>query len=296
MVETPLSKEHLVEQNQRLAWPPTKQQVLTIIIIVALALVITMVGGYVLGWEWTGFAKQTLWNWLGLLIIPVVLVLGGYLFTDSQNHRAQMIAEQRAQDNALQAYLDQMSQLLADKGLRNKKHWLDDARVTARARSLTVLRQLYGDRKKSILQFLYEAQLINKAEKPGPDDHTFSARIVGLGGADLKDANLRYVTLEGAALDGAILENADLRYAKLSGIDLGGAYLSGADLRGANLSKASLREAQLQRKDELNLRGADLTDADLSGADFTDAKVSNEQLATCMSLEGATMPDGTLHP
>jgi uncharacterized protein YjbI with pentapeptide repeats len=284
-----------VEQNQKLAWPPTKQQVLTIIIIVALALAITMVGGYALGWEWTGFAKQALWNWLDLLIIPIVLALGGYLFTMSENRRAQRIAEQGAQDNALQAYLDQMSQLLADKGLRNKKHWLDDARVTARARSLTVLRQLSRERKRSILQFLYEAQLINEAEKPGPDDNTFDARIVGLSGADLRDANLRYVTLEGAALDGANLENADLRDAKLSGIDLGGSYLSGADLRGANLSKATLREAQLQRKVELNLSGADLSGADLSGADLTDANVTEVQLAACKSLVGATMPDGSIH-
>jgi uncharacterized protein YjbI with pentapeptide repeats len=204
-------------------------------------------------------------------------------------------AEQRAQDNALQAYLDQMSQLLADKGLRNKEHWLDDARVTARARSLTVLRQLSSEHKRSVLQFLYEAQLINEAEKPGPEDHMLYARIVGLSGADLSEANLRYITLEGAALNGANLQNADLREAKLSGIDLGGAFLSGADFSGAYLSKASLREAQLQRKDELNLRGADLSGADLSGADLTDAIVTEEQLATCKSLQGATMPDGTVH-
>ena len=128
--------------------------------------------------------------------------------------------------------------------------------MTARARSLAVLRQLSRERKRSILQFLYEAQLINEAEKPGPDDHAFNARIVRLSGADLRDADLRYFTLEGAALDGSNLENADLRDAKLSGIDLGGAYLSGADLRGIYLSKASLREAQLQRNDELNLRGS----------------------------------------
>lgn len=180
--------------------------------------------------------------------------------------------------------------LLADKGLRNKKDWLHDARVTARARSLTVLSQLSRERKRSILQFLYEGQLINEAEKPGPDDHMFYARIVGLSGADLTDANLRYITLEGAALDGAILENVDLRDAKLSSIDLGGAYLSGADLRGANLCKASLREAHLQRKDKLNLRGADLRGADLSGADLSGANLADA------NLKGTRYDGGTLWP
>lgn len=252
-----------------------------------------------------GYGK-TPWDWLKVLIIPAVIAIGGFLLNRAQSEREleiaeqrvetdRGIAEQRAQDNALQAYLDQMSQLLADKGSRNKEHWLDDARVTARARSLAVLRQLSRERKRSVLQFLYEAQLINEAEKTGPDDHTFNARIVGLSGADLREASLRHITLEGAALDGANLENADLRDAKLSGIDLGGAYLSGADLRGIYLSKASLREAQLQRKDELNLRGADLSGADLSGADLTDANVTEEQLAACKSLKGATMPDGSKH-
>ena len=252
-----------------------------------------------------GYGK-TPWDWLKVLIIPAVIAIGGFLLNRAQSEREleiaeqraetdRDIAEQRAQDNALQAYLDQMSQLLADKGLRNKEHWLDDARVTARARSLTVLRQLSSERKRSVLQFLYEAQLINEAEKPGPDDDTLNARIVGLSGADLREANLRYISLEGAALDGAILENADLREAKLSGIDLGGAFLSGADLSGGYLSKASLREAQLQRKEELNLRGADLSGADLSDADLTGANITEEQLATCKSLVGATMPDGSIH-
>jgi uncharacterized protein YjbI with pentapeptide repeats len=130
--------------------------------------------------------------------------------------------------------------------------------------TLTILRHLSSERKRSVLQFLYEAQLINEAAKPGPDDHTLNARIVGLSGADLREANLRYITLEveGAALNGVNLENADLRDAKLSGIDLGGADLSGVDL---------------------------------SGADLTDANVTEEQLATCKSLKGATMPDGSKH-
>jgi uncharacterized protein YjbI with pentapeptide repeats len=35
-----------------------------------------------------------------------------------------------------------------------------------------------------------------------------------------------------------------------------------------------------------------LTDANLAGADLTDAIITEEQLAQCASLEGATMPNG----
>ena len=40
----------------------------------AAAFVITVVGGYQLGWTWTGFAdNDTVWDWLHLLVLPVVL-------------------------------------------------------------------------------------------------------------------------------------------------------------------------------------------------------------------------------
>jgi hypothetical protein len=109
---------------------------------------ITAVCGYVFGWEWTGLTKpkqRTFWDWLDLLIVPVVLALGGYLFTRSGNRRAQdiasqrtetdqQIAAQRRQDDTLQAYLDQMGQLLLDKDnpLRHSKT-NDEVRTLARA-------------------------------------------------------------------------------------------------------------------------------------------------------------------
>ena len=53
---------------------------------------------------------------------------------------------------------------------------------------------------------------------------------------------------------------------------------------GAKLAVANLSNA--------NLAAASLTAADLSGANLSDAYVTEEQLATCKSLEGATMPNG----
>jgi Tfp pilus assembly protein PilN len=130
---------------------------------------------------------------------------------DMQQARQQQAAEEQqrrmlesvthqAQDAALRAYLDQMSQLLTDKvrPLQEAQPG-DSVRIAARARTLTVLATFNAKLKRSVLQFLYEAGLINKE---GP--------IVDLMGADL------------------------------SGIDLDGANLSGADLSEVNLSGASL--------------------------------------------------------
>jgi hypothetical protein len=102
-----------------------------------------------------------------------------------------------------------MSELLLDRQLHSETHVLGEARVIARMRSRTALSRLDSDHKKRVLEFLYESQLINREQRV-VGDRTFEARVVGLAGANLTKANLRYLTLEAAALDGAILENADL--------------------------------------------------------------------------------------
>jgi hypothetical protein len=241
-------------------WRPTPQQVLWAIRIVLLSVlvlgILTLVGRPF---------DITLWQWLDLLIIPAVLVVGGYLFTRSENRATRVAAEQRAQDEALQAYLDSMSQLVTDKDRPlHRSPRRDRLRTVARARTLTVLSRLDGDRKARVVQFLYESVLIH-IEHP----------IVDLTGADLSGANLRTFSLSGA----------DLVYAELHSADLHGAWLVyanlyGADLRGAILSGATLYEA--------NLSDADLSRANLSGAWDT----TNEQLEQAKSLKGATMPNG----
>jgi hypothetical protein len=110
---------------------------------------------------------MTVRDWLQLLIVPFALVVIGFLFTAQQDRRQQQIenqraeakrelVEERAQDEALQAYLDQMSTLLLEKDLRNSKAG-SEVRTLARARTLTVLRRMDGARKGSIMQFLAES-------------------------------------------------------------------------------------------------------------------------------------------
>src|SRR5215218_5242752 len=118
--------------------------------------VLLAIGGASLGW--TGFADKTLWDWLQLLsalAIPVVLATAGLWFTAQQDQLQQQtenkraaaereLADQRAQDEALQAYLDQMGGLLLERDLRASEKGTE-VRTLARARTLTVLERLDGD-------------------------------------------------------------------------------------------------------------------------------------------------------
>jgi len=215
---------------------------------------IIVICGYLFGWKWTGLPKRTLWDWMALLIVPAVLAVGGYLLTQAETQRTQRdsdqqrrldreLADQRAQDAALQAYLDGMSHLLTDKDLRSAPPG-DSLSSVARARTLTVLKRLDSGRKQSVLQFLYESGLIYK-------EHALIAEI----------ERHNTVSLQQADLSGADLIRANLHQADLSETSLMGANLMGANLTGAKgWTYAQLRAAK-------SLEGATMPDGKILGGE-----------------------------
>ncbi len=117
-------------------------------------------------WTLREVGGKTLWDWLQLLIVPIMLSLITVAFTWQQDTRQQRfedqraqqaqrienqraaaereIQEQRAQQATLQAYIDQMGTLLLDRGLRNSSED-SDVRRLARARTLVVLDALSSE-------------------------------------------------------------------------------------------------------------------------------------------------------
>jgi hypothetical protein len=204
-----------------------------------------------------------------LLIIPLVLVVGGFLLNRAQRQQEldiaaeerkteRQIAKDREEERALQSYLEAMTELLLEKKLRTSEEG-SEVRSIARARTLTILRSLSGERKSSILRFLYEAKLIDREKT-----------VIALWGANLEEANLWKANLREAFLWKANLREADLV----------GAFLMGAFLWEANLWKANLWEANLW---EANLMLANLEGAHLERACLEGAKLSEDSI----------LPDGT---
>jgi uncharacterized protein YjbI with pentapeptide repeats len=248
-----------------------------------------------------GFRGMTVRDWLQLLIVPLALVVIGFLFTMQQDARQQQIedqraeaerelAVQRAQDEALQAYLDQMSSLLLEKDLRESKED-SEVRMLARARTLTVLKRLDSERNSDILQFLREAQLISRTD-PVISLNRSNLSGAKLSGVDLSEADLR----RDQEASRANFNNADLSGANLSDAYLAEAYLIGANLSDADLLNTNLRGASLGLADLHNatLSKANLLKADLSGANLSEVKgpTSAQLEGQARSLERATMPNG----
>jgi uncharacterized protein YjbI with pentapeptide repeats len=239
-------------------------------------------------------AKRSLWDFLDLLIVPLALAIIGFGFTAQQqasqtqlenqrDARAQAVEEQRAQNAALQAYLDQMNHLMLEEGLLASEKG-DPVFTLAKARTTTAITQFSGERNQAVTRFLSESGLLRepallaKTDLPGAKLHK----------AVLQDANLADTNLRGANLTDAVLVGADFSTVEKVGegtqtitADLTKADLSRATLLGANLSQcllkeATLTDATLQSTDlrGANLQGADLNHAALQGADLGPATVS----------------------
>src|SRR5215212_3912607 len=175
--------------------------------------------------SWTGFQGKTVWDFLQLLIVPLMLVAIGLVFALQQDARQQRVeeqraeaerelAEQRAQDEALQAYLDQMSQLMLERKLLEAEQG-DPVHTLAQARTSTVILRLDAQHNESVTRFLLNSGLVESSEA--------SPRL------------LREITLSHATLGDAYLPEADLSRADLRGTNLSGAFLDRANLSGAFL-------------------------------------------------------------
>jgi len=102
-------------------------------------------------------------------------------------------------------------------------------------------------------------------------------------GADLHEASMASMRLDGANLQGANLTRAILQLANLKDANLMLSNLTHAHLHAVNLQNANLMMA--------NLQNANLLDADLSGANLKGANIQGTIFIQA-KLDGATWTDG----
>lgn len=257
-----------------------------------------------------GFASKTLWDWMELLLIPLVLAVAGFWFAHSQKQAELEIAEkareedrklaeqarwldreiadreretdreialERQQQQTLENYLDRMKELLLDRGLGYDAP--EDVKRLARTWTLNVLRELQGKRNQQIVQFLQELELIRSA-RAAVNLSNANLSEVDLSGCNLKGAYLEGINLHKANLQGANLDDAHLIGANLSEANLTGSLLWCADLQRANLSKANLRAAYLQSAllPSANLENTDLREANLRATHLRETNLKGAKL------------------
>lgn len=208
----------------------------TVVVLSMLGLVTALVRWDVVEW---GFAGKTIWDMLEVLGVPLTVVVIAGLFAVSSQRAAQRadlereLQNERAQEGILQAYLQQMTDLLVAHNLsRARKD--STATAAAHAQTYAALRTIDGPRKGVIVRFLHDAGLITRGRA-----------VIDLALADLRSADLA----------GAQLGKADLKSANLQGADF-----LGANLRDADLQDAAVTVEQLARA--ADLVGARMTTPD----------------------------------
>jgi len=259
-------------------------------IVVALLIIITL--GYVIksGYQksWTGFQgyvskgefvpPKKLWDWMDLLVVPLGLAVAAFYLNKRQKESELSRTNNQQREASLQAFITELSDLLLNHNLRTSKSG-DGVQTIARARALTVLKELDGKRKGLAIRFLVESQLIQRGETTEDFIPKISLRGADLTGADLSQMNLSNVVFDGVDLTHANFELSNImkmerdvrtkldhkwdlvwRLGQL--LDRPKKHaLRGQDLRNVDLTEVDLHKFDLRRTD---LRGAILNRADLS--------------------------------
>jgi uncharacterized protein YjbI with pentapeptide repeats len=241
---------------------------------------------------------KTLWDWLGVLGVPLSLALLAWwlqhlqeAIADKQEKLEKEIAEANQREEALQDYFDRISTLLIDKNLlaisakleykseeevQEEKELLSAAIDIIQAITLSIFRRLGDDyeRKTDLLGFLFESEIINKLKLNLSNANLSNTKFSPL--CDLSNINFSNSNLSNAFLWDAKLNWACLANSNLSKAFLMSAQLNNADLWHVNLSYANLLEAKLL---EADLRDSNLTGAILERANFSSANLSNANLS-----------------
>lgn len=241
----------------------------------------------------SGFAGRTLWEWLELLVVPVIVALVVHHMGERQSKAEALraeerqeaerlradalrnIEEQRSKDEILKSYLDAVGGLLAVPISNDpeKKVYIEGL---LRGYTRTVLDRLDGARKGSVIRFLSESGLLDS--DPESAIHV-SVSLVGanLAGADLPQFLLTELDLTAASLEGAHMTGVNLSGSKLTRAELRNARLILANMVRTNLLLAKIQQAWLfgANMEGAVLEGAQLHDADLSEVNLASANLRN---------------------
>jgi hypothetical protein len=234
---------------------------------------------------------RTFWDWMTILTISAVIGVVALMYANRQAAEQQELQELQVMDDAVQAYLDHMTQIMLDDRNPLPASGSESAAgKAARAWTLTALNRLDGEHNQSVITFVKESGLVTFETSRGQ-----KGDVLRLDDADLSGANLENNELGGFNLRYADLPRANLHDATLSVANLTFADLSNADLTGAELRDTSLVFANLDRAD---LKNADLRHADLRGAYLKTAKnLTQEQVDQASEGNAATsLPDGIETP
>ncbi|WP_238142327.1 pentapeptide repeat-containing protein [Microcystis aeruginosa] len=243
--------------------------------------------------KWSGFQKKSFWDWLQLLIIPLMLALGAFYLNSAADFRDYQIAQEQKHQEILTDYFSKMQDLIVEtkkskqtpgsKESNSEERLLTEFRPTAKALTLSVIEQLDGKRKGKVITYLAESQLITNEPSTQPE--------IQLDGANLDDIELgnngqrnSLNEKEMTIMDKIKIKNANMKRANLSGLQL-----LDSDLSGSNLENATLKNVEFTGSIMI---GSRFINGKITDVDFTDVRLG-KTIFDNVKLENITISDKT---
>lgn len=227
---------------------------------------------------------KTLWDWMQLLLVPTLLVIGAFTLNLTITRNEQKIARKRfklehkiaintQQENLLHVYLDRITELLLHEDLR-KSAIGAEVRNIARAQTITAISRLTGDLQRNLLHFLREAGLIKNG---------IESSIISLEGVEITKTVILSLNLKNSNLKGLDISKSTLLGPDFSNSNLDGASFYSCDLREGNFFKASVVHGYLSY--------CSLVNADLSEANLPEVRLAHSDLLKAnLSMRPAFTP------
>jgi uncharacterized protein YjbI with pentapeptide repeats len=251
---------------------PWLRGILPLLLLLLIIANVAIVSNWISNFKWSGFQKKSFWDWLQLLIVPLMLALGAFYLNSAADFRDYQIAQERKQQEILTDYFSKMQGLIVEtkkskqtpgsKESNSEERLLTEFRPTAQALTLSVLEQLDGKRKGKVIIYLAESQLITVDNN--------------------KPYSQPEIELDGANLAGMVLNDVD----QVETVDK---KPLGVAITGADMTESTIKNVRL-------FVGSQLRESDFSRANLTDVYFTNAKMSQAKFFKGTINVnfDGTI--
>ncbi len=228
--------------------------------------------------------RKTLWDWLELLIIPLVIFGLGYILNSNLKTRDEINTSNNRRDELLRNYFSEYSKL--PQNFPDEEFFQFSVNIL-KAQTMSLLPRLDGERKGFLLQFLVESGLLNlqntrlqlsRADFSGLNFDYIDIRDVNLHGNNFENSVIDKLTIHDSNFGsgfyrnvsflGGTFYNTNFEYANFVNANLYQAKFIKCEVGIANFTKAFLRKSSFRNS---RVFRANFTKANLKNVDFENA-------------------------
>ncbi|WP_027268839.1 pentapeptide repeat-containing protein [Leptolyngbya sp. PCC 6406] len=218
---------------------------------------------------------KTAWEWMNLLLIPIVLSMGGFIARNILENKER---EQRLQE-ALKNYYSEISSIIlnekwttaGDAELNHQSAYYKKALAVVRAKTIALVRELDKERLSALLQFLGDSNILINVPLENLD----------LSGVKLKNVDFSESCIKNVDFSGASLENISFCEASIQNVSF-----INSDLKNVNFSRANFKDIRFQFSDikGVNFSGSRLNDISFEHSCFSETNFSEAVLVQVLFI------------